>query len=156
VHRPREENDFSSYVAIHLMRELQERGIIVNREVEIRPSRGNRKGERTDIHVDASTNDPRRARRLTVVVEVKGNWHKELATALVTQLSARYLTDAESHHGVYLVGWFSSAKWDPKDDRKRVAEGRDRETVVTGLEADARAAAGRGQVIAVVGLDANL
>lgn len=51
--RPKEENAFSDFIKSHLGRDLKERGVIVNREAEIRRSIGTSPGERTDIHVDA-------------------------------------------------------------------------------------------------------
>ena len=50
---PKDENSLSDYVARYLKNNLKNRGIILNREVEIRPLQGGSKGERTDIHVDA-------------------------------------------------------------------------------------------------------
>lgn len=118
--RPKDENSFSDYVKIHLDRELRERGIIVNREVEVRrPGKGI--GERTDVHVDAVARRPRDGRldRITVVVEVKGCWNLERDTAMEGQLAGKYLVEGSSRHGVYLIGWFNCDKWDPEDSRRR-------------------------------------
>lgn len=53
-------------------------------------------------------------------MEVKGCWHKELNTAMDTQLSMRYLKDHESHYGIYLAVWFLRDEWDGREDwRKR-------------------------------------
>jgi hypothetical protein len=52
--RPKDENSLSDYVKIHLDKDLRQRGVIVNREVEIRHGHG----ERTDIHVDAIIRGP--------------------------------------------------------------------------------------------------
>lgn len=52
-YNPRSENEFSDFVKLHLEEDLQSRGIIVNREVEIRRSHGNNQGERTDIQINA-------------------------------------------------------------------------------------------------------
>lgn len=117
--RPKDEGSFSDYVKIHLDRELRERGIIVNREVEVRrPGKGI--GDRTDIHVDAVARNPRGGQldRITVVVEVKGCWNPELHTAMEGQLIVKYLADSGSRHGLYLVGWHVCAKWDSKDTRR--------------------------------------
>ena len=56
-YRPKDENRLSDYVKLHLERELLQKGIIVNREVEIRHGDGSQ-GERTDIHVDAVRKHP--------------------------------------------------------------------------------------------------
>lgn len=56
--RPIDENAFSDYVKRFLDRDLKLRGIVVNREVELRRSYGGNPGERTDIHVDAVLKNP--------------------------------------------------------------------------------------------------
>ncbi len=118
--RPLDENAFSDYVKRFLDRDLQDQGIIVNREVELRRSHGGRPGERTDIHVDAilkksygGTCD-----QITVIIEVKGCWHNELKTAMQTQLVERYLADNPCPYGLYLVGWFNCQQWDTNDSRR--------------------------------------
>lgn len=119
-YRPKDEEAFSNYLKRHLMDDLSGRGIVVNREVEIRRSEGGRRGERTDLHVNAvragagknSTNV------VTVIVEVKGCWHRELSTAMETQLVARYLRDNTCVDGLYLVGWFNCPQWDRNDPRR--------------------------------------
>lgn len=50
---------------------------------------------------------------------MKGNWHRELLTAIQTQLRDRYLKNNRCRNGIYLVGWFSCPGWDHKDSRKR-------------------------------------
>ena len=118
--RPLDENAFSDYVKRFLDRDLKSRGIIVNREVEIRRSYGGNPGERTDIHVDAVIKSPNRKTydSITVIIEVKGCWHSEVKTAMRTQLLERYLADNSSPYGLYLVGWFQCPQWDSKDSRK--------------------------------------
>ena len=71
---PKDENSFSNYVKIHLDDDLKTRGIIVNREVEIR------RGEITDIHVDAILFKDRKdiIDILKAIIEVKGCWNPEL------------------------------------------------------------------------------
>lgn len=117
--RPRDENDFANYVKRHLDDDLKGRGIIVNREVEIRRRTGDARGERTDIHVDAVL--PRGGEHdydvITVIIEAKGCWHGELMTAMETQLNGRYLNDNQCQHGLYLVGWFNCEQWDQNDSR---------------------------------------
>ena len=55
---------------------------------------------------------------LSVVIEVKGCWHKELLTAMKTQLAGRYMKDNNLPSGLYLVGWYKCDKWDNTDYRK--------------------------------------
>lgn len=121
MYRPKDENTFSDYVTIHLREDLGERGIIINREVEIRNGEGSGKGERTDIHVDVSVQSSRGnvRDRVSVIIEVKGCWHKELNTAMEKQLVDRYLRDNRCQHGMYLVGWFDCDQWDGEDYRKK-------------------------------------
>jgi hypothetical protein len=55
VFEPKDENELSNYVKLHLDADLKERGIIVNREVQIRRGDTSFTGQATDIHVDAVT-----------------------------------------------------------------------------------------------------
>jgi hypothetical protein len=117
--RPKDENDFTNYVKRHFDEDLKGRGIVANREVEIRRGMGAAMGEETDIHIDAvipgeSNHD---YDTITVIVEVKGCWHAELMTAMETQLKDRYLNDNQCRHGLYLVGWFNCEQWDRQDSR---------------------------------------
>lgn len=119
-YRPRSENEFSDYVKQHLERDLLGRGIVINREVEIRRSAGSLPGERTDLHVNAvlSGNTVRANEIITVIIEVKGNWHQELFQAMETQLINRYLKEGKCKYGLYLIGWFEGLNWDTNDKRK--------------------------------------
>ena len=106
---PKDENRFSDYVKRFLESQLKERGIILNREVEIRRGCGVSKGERTDIHVDAIAFGPKLEKydRISVVIEAKGCWNTGVMTAMETQLVKRYLKDNPYSNGLYLVGWFN-------------------------------------------------
>lgn len=118
---PIDENDFSDYVKCFLDRDLKSRGIIVNREVELRRGSGGNPGERTDIHVDAVLKHKKSEvyDSITAIIEVKGCWHDELETAMESQLVERYLADNVCSYGLYLVGWFSCQQWDDNDSRKK-------------------------------------
>jgi hypothetical protein len=120
VYSPKDENRFSDYVKRHLDEDLRQRGVIVNREVEIRRGERATPGERTDIHVDAVVRGPNGEiyDSVTVIIEVKGCWHQELNQAMKTQLVDRYLKDNRCQHGQYLVGWFNCDQWDNGDYRK--------------------------------------
>lgn len=121
-YKPRDEEDLSDYIAGHLNEDLLQRGVIVNREVQIR--RGPRgSSQSTDIHVDAVVPEASADSyvQLSVTIEVKGNWHNEVLTAMQTQLRDRYLKGSRCRNGLYLVGWFSSTRWDDKDYRKAKA-----------------------------------
>jgi hypothetical protein len=119
----KDENSLSDYVKIHLDEDLRRRGVIVNREVEIRRGQGSGQGERTDIHVDAVVRGPGGEvyDSVMAIVEVKGCWNHELDQAMRTQLADRYLQDNRCQHGLYLVGWFNCHQWDNSDYRKSQA-----------------------------------
>jgi hypothetical protein len=72
VYFPQEEERLSDYISRYLQAALISKGIILHREVEIR------RGERTDIYVDAVV--PNSAGgvsdRVSVIIEVKGCWNK--------------------------------------------------------------------------------
>lgn len=118
--RPNDENAFSDYVKRFLDRDLKSRGIIINREVELRRSYGGNPGERTDIHVDAvlKRSNSEVYETITVIIEVKGCWHSEVETAMESQLVGRYLADNACKYGLYLIGWFDCQQWDGQDSRK--------------------------------------
>ena len=120
---PKDENTLSDYIKRHLEDDLRERGVIANREVEIRRSEQNAKGELTDIHVQATISTPHNNGydTITVIIEVKGCWNRELAQAMETQLVDRYLKDNQCRHGLYLIGWFNCDQWSPQDWRKQAA-----------------------------------
>lgn len=123
TYRPKDELAFSDYVKRFLERDLKQRGIVVNREVEIRRGEGESHGERTDIHVDAISKHPGDDAydRIKVIIEAKGLWNKDLQHAMKTQLVERYLYESDCQHGIYLVGWFNCPQWDNDDWRKRRA-----------------------------------
>jgi hypothetical protein len=120
VYRPIAENDLSNYVKRHFDHDLKKRGIIANREVQIRQTEGTFKGQNTDILIDAVTRDSRGeiSDQITLIIETKGCWNRELDHAMETQLKNRYLKDNQSRFGLYLVGWFNCAQWDNRDTRK--------------------------------------
>lgn len=118
---PKDEEAFSNYVKRHLDDDIGKRGIIVNREVEIRRGEGEGKGERTDIHVNALTqiSDDQTYDSITSIIEVKGCWNKKLKKDMEDQLKNRYMKDNACNHGLYLVGWFNCEQWDDGDYRKK-------------------------------------
>jgi hypothetical protein len=120
VYRPKEENELSDYVARHLRRDVRGRGIVANREVEIRRGEGDAKGERTDIKIDAiaSGRRPNEYDCISVIVEVKGCWNRRVKKDMEEQLRDRYLAEAPCRHGLYLIGWFSCKQWDKGDGRR--------------------------------------
>lgn len=129
--KPKEEEAFSDYVKRYLRRELTgNRGIIFNREVEIRRGAGRtRGGEYTDIHVDIATPSEQTGTYdiLKVIIEAKGCWNRGLDTDMEEQLAKRYLKDSPCQHGLYFVGLYYCKKWDDEDYKKRDCRRRDKE-----------------------------
>ncbi|MBC1802177.1 NACHT domain-containing protein [Listeria booriae] len=118
VYTPKTENEFSDYVCQFLRERLDDKGIVANREVEIRRSGGSVSGERPDIIISAISqrqNEPYKP--IELIIEVKGNWNKDLMIAMEEQLINRYLESNPNSCGLYLVGWFNSVKWDMTDRR---------------------------------------
>jgi hypothetical protein len=95
-------------------------GIFANREVEVSRAPGAPVGQRTDILVNAvrRREDGERFDPITAVIETKGCWNDELFTALEQQLFREYMIRLRAQAGIYLVGWFESAKWDTEDGRR--------------------------------------
>ncbi|NSW84362.1 MAG: hypothetical protein HPY90_14060 [Syntrophothermus sp.] len=123
LYRPKKESEISDVIKSHLDEDLKQRGIIVNREVEIRRGYGSSRGEKTDIHVDTVLRSSHREAfdSVSAIIEVKGCWNRELNHAMKTQLVDRYLRDNRCQHGLYVVAWFNCDQWDEDDYRKRNA-----------------------------------
>jgi hypothetical protein len=136
---PRDENALSDYLKAELEKDLDQRGVLVGREVEIRRTAHSSQGQRIDLRVSVSIIDEGGAPNGTasVIIEVKGCWNAELDDAMETQLVNRYLLENQCQHGIYLVGWFGSAKWDGTDNRKARAERRTLVDTRTLLNAEA-------------------
>jgi hypothetical protein len=118
--RPVDENALSDHVRLFLKRELQESGIVLNREVEIGRVPHAPVGMRTDIKVDAlrKSEHSNVFSTITAVIETKGCWNREVLTAMRAQLVDDYLVKLAAPVGIYLVGWFDKNKWDPRDYRR--------------------------------------
>lgn len=112
---PKAEEEFSDYVSRHLNADIQDRGIIVNREVQIR------RRQLTDIHIDAVIPEAQLGTyaRVYVIVEAKGNWNPELFENMETQLQGRYLAENRCRSGIYLVVWFCCDIWNKQGDSRR-------------------------------------
>jgi hypothetical protein len=150
--RPKDENHFSDWVKRNLESELKKRGIVVAREPEIR------RGEKTDIHVTAVVPGPSEnvLEQAYVIIETKGCWHRELKTAMKTQLVDRYLKDTACQHGIYLVGWYDCNQWDDKDSRWKKRAKWSLDEAKGYLEAQARGLSNAGQSVRTVVLNAAL
>ncbi|WP_156971161.1 NACHT domain-containing protein [Beijerinckia mobilis] len=121
--RPIDENALSDVITRFLQTELGTAGIFANREVEVSRAPGAPIGRRTDILINAvrRRDDGKQFDPITAVIETKGCWNDELFTAIEGQLFREYMVRLRAQVGLYLVGWFDTAKWDSKDSRlKRV------------------------------------
>jgi hypothetical protein len=123
LYSPKDENALSNYVKRHLEEDLRRRGVVVNREVEIRRGEGEARGENTDIQVNAIVRDSVGGvtDAVTVIIEAKGCWNRDVDSAMKTQLVGRYLKDNACRQGLYLVGWYNCPQWDSDDYRRRYA-----------------------------------
>lgn len=152
---PKDELHLSDWVKQHLADDLAGHRVVVNREVELRPSMPPREGERVDIWVDAIAHRGGLEDRITVIIEVKLCKHRELWTAMEHQLVARYLAESRIHHGLYLVGWYACAHWNeithfPGEGRVPLTRAREI------LEAQARSLSQNGVEVRAFVLDAAL
>jgi hypothetical protein len=150
--RPKSENEFSDYMVRHLRRDVKARGIVANREVEIRRGEGKAEGERTDIHIDALAAGlrPNEYDRISVIIEAKGCWNRKVNEDMEGQLRDRYLHDNQCRHGLYLVGWFMCDQWDRKDDRRGRTPKMTAAEAQSQFDAQARTLSGSVQLRAVV------
>jgi hypothetical protein len=120
TYKPKGENSLSDFVKLHF-EELKTKGIIVNREVEIRPRLSNKTGQETDIKVETiiKNNFGEVIDNISVIIETKGCWHQDLDEAMQTQLVGRYLKNNQCCYGLYLVGYYNCEQWSKKDYRKQ-------------------------------------
>ena len=105
--KPRDEAFLSDELARWLRDDLNQRGVVIGREVQPR------RGQRTDIYVEAVARGDFNTsmQTITVVIEVKGCWNVEVRTSVDSQLVGAYLHPNGLTHGIYLVGWFLCGVW---------------------------------------------
>jgi hypothetical protein len=120
--RPVQEEDISDYIVRFLRRDLADRGVVLNREVQIRKGRSDdMPGQRTDIHVDAILPEQAAASHygpVSLIVEVKGTWNDGLMTDMEDQLRDRYLRNSGCRTGLYVAVHFSAKNWPAADGRR--------------------------------------
>lgn len=138
---PREEDALSDGVDYYFRQKLEGHRLTINREVQVTRLSTHGVGKRTDLLIQAFV--PAKGLtpaddRLSVVVETKGCWNKDLMTSMESQLVDDYLPAAHASTGIYLVGWFDPAKWDPSDPRRKSAEAQSPDTLRAALEAQAQ------------------
>ncbi|MEV8547264.1 hypothetical protein [Streptomyces sp. NPDC051572] len=111
------EDDFSDFITALLRQDIGGHRVVINREVEI--ARPRLPGRRTDIQVQATAPPSEHGDGpLTVVIECKGCWNRDLPTALADQLVRDYLRTPRTA-GIYLIGYFDCPRWDEDDRRRR-------------------------------------
>ncbi|MFJ3620462.1 NACHT domain-containing protein [Streptomyces iakyrus] len=123
---PKDENLISDYLADLLRRKLTDQGILINREVQINRNIGGT-GDRIDLllQIPASSQpQPGLSERPnppidSVIIEVKGNWHPQLSTAMEHQLANDYVASVETGHGLYLTLYFPASQWTAPDKYRR-------------------------------------
>lgn len=112
--RPKSEDEASDYLHNRLKDLLQYRGLVVNREVQVRRESPSGIGERTDIRVDATAiQSPSTGASpvMSLVLEVKGAWNSDLLVSLHDQLVNRYMRDIGTLKGIYVVLWPDVGSW---------------------------------------------
>jgi len=145
---PKLEEEATGYLRNRLHDILVTRRVIVNSEVEVRRAHRTGRPRQVDLQVDAVVD----AMRLTVPIEVKGSWHKDVETALESQLVDDYMADI-GPHGIYLVLWPDLVSWSVGGSRRKRAARVNRDEVMCRLEAAARTLGERGLDVRVFGLD---
>jgi hypothetical protein len=132
---PTWENELSDFVATFLSYDLAGRGVIVNREVQVTPP--GLEGSRTDIEIQATLPESVDPDPLTVIIETKGCWNRELPTGLSAQLVEKYLLRPGRRAGIYLIGYFDDSAWaeDENGSRGRPHEKHSLESIQTGQSA---------------------
>jgi hypothetical protein len=105
--RPKSENEISDWLQRWLHQDLRGRGVLADREVQIAPGPKGKMGYSGDLVVSAVAGERTTGVGIvTVTVEVKGCWNREVDTAMRDQLVHRYLKTPERRHGIYIVAWF--------------------------------------------------
>jgi len=158
IFRPKEEADFSDFVARYLRSKLSgKHGVIINREVQIRVNPGG-KGERTDIHIEAAalSGDDATFEQVTVVIEAKGSWNDKLETEMETQLANQYLRNSRCRSGIYLVGYFNCSQWDQTDSKLKKSLRHPWDDLTKSLTMQANSLSQAGLTIKAIILDASL
>lgn len=156
---PKQEEDISDYIARFLRKDLSERGVVLNREVQIRRGRrGEMPGQSTDIHVDAFSSERATESHygpVNLIIEVKGTWNDGLMTDMEGQLRDRYLRNSSCRTGLYVAAHFTAESWRAIDSRRAKSDRWNVDDVRTYLAEQAEALSGSVTIRAFV-LDASL
>ena len=104
---PKDEESLSDVLKWYVTQRLEGRGIVLNREVQIRRGGDGWRGERLDLLIEAFSEQ---GDVVSVIVEVKGSWNEDWEQAMQTQLAGRYLKENRCRHGLYLLGYFPDGR----------------------------------------------
>jgi hypothetical protein len=116
---PKTENQFTTLLTEGIKLKLD--GVVLRQEVQLNLRYAGTAGSEPDIEAIALY----AGQEISVFVEVKGIWHKDVETSIEHQLADRYLTGARSLTGVYLVAAFASDHWADGDWRRPKARRHD-------------------------------
>lgn len=137
IWRPKSEVAFGAWLADQLSVRLERAGVVINREVHVRETT-TQHGQAVDIQADAPVTGDRQDESARCRIELKGNWHEELMTAMRTQLATDYLIPEKLRHGIYVTAWFDTNLWnDPNDGNRPRARSRNQSETATELDSQA-------------------
>jgi hypothetical protein len=160
IRDPKDENNFSTCLKLHFDRDLRNRAIISDREVQIRPGMGPDRAQLTDLLVTAVPFNAEGAAGtpVSVVVEVKGAWNDGVLTDMDAQLCKRYLQGDQHNFGIYVVGYFTCQAWNRLEDgrRKSGASNMDILVLEARLREQAKSLSSQQRRVEAVVLDARL
>ncbi|MFD9568283.1 hypothetical protein ACFWBI_00370 [Streptomyces sp. NPDC059982] len=122
--RPKPEAALCAYLRHELTLRLAGHRVAINREVLIHPTDPYGAGDRTDLLVEAlsSPGDDlgiAASESVKLVIEVKGAWNDEVPTAQEEQLAGRYLPEAGTDAGIYIVSWYPIDLWNATGDSRK-------------------------------------
>ena len=143
IWRPKSEVAFGAWLADQLSVRLERAGVVINREVRVRETT-TQHGQAVDIQADAPIIGGRQDEPVRCRIELKGNWHEELMTAMRTQLADDYLIPEKLRHGIYVTAWFDTALWNDPDDRRPEAGSRNQDHTAAELGSQAETLRGLG------------
>lgn len=138
---PKNEYFLCDFITDHLREDLTGRGVLADREVEIKPSYDGSKGARTDINVQAVRHLGRSkaVAFASTTIEVKLCKNTSLYTAMRSQLRDDYMALTKEKAGIFLVGWYVCPSW-----KKPVVDGV-RETRLDALQVVTETLAGQAK-----------
>lgn len=123
---PKDKQNLSDCLKLHIDRDLEEIGIIADREVQVRPLLGADPAQLLDILVQTAPVESawKSNERAAVVVEVKCAWNQGVLEDMEAQLHDRYLATREFDFGIYIVAYFECDAWNRPNDPRRQRAGR--------------------------------